>query len=73
MNDNLTKVLVFALLAAGLFFTIATRGLQFRLFGLMWKVIFNSRSNAQGGISSFGIGAMPARLASKCTAARMAK
>ncbi len=53
LNDNLTWVLIFALLAAGLYFTVVTRGVQFRMFGKMWKVIFNSRSNAGEGISSF--------------------
>ncbi|MCW3159106.1 alanine/glycine:cation symporter family protein [Micropruina sonneratiae] len=53
LNDNLTWVLIFALLAAGLYFTILTKGVQFRLFGAMWKVIFKSRGNAEGGISSF--------------------
>lgn len=53
LNDNLTWVLIFALLAAGLYFTVVTKGVQFRQFGTMWKVIFNSRSNAGEGISSF--------------------
>lgn len=53
INDNLTWILIAFLLVAGLYFTVVTRGVQFRLFGTMWKVIFNSRSNAQGGISSF--------------------
>ncbi|MFZ1410248.1 MAG: alanine/glycine:cation symporter family protein [Micropruina sp.] len=53
LNDNLTWVLIFALGSAGLYFTVVTKGVQFRLFGQMWKVIFNSRSNAGEGISSF--------------------
>ncbi|WP_040162293.1 alanine/glycine:cation symporter family protein [Nigerium massiliense] len=53
LNDNLTWVLIFMLLAAGLFFTVVTRGVQFRLFGQMWKAIFSSRGNAEGGVSSF--------------------
>ena len=53
LNDNLTWVLIFFLIAAGIAFTVMTRGVQFRLFGTMWKVIFNSRAHVSGGISSF--------------------
>lgn len=53
LNDTLTWVLIVFLLSAGLFFTIVTRGVQFRLFGTMWKTIFGSRGNAGQGVSSF--------------------
>ncbi len=46
-------ILIPLLLAAGVYFTIRSKGLQFRLFGRMIKVIANSRDNAGGGISSF--------------------
>ncbi len=57
LNDNLTWALIFVLLVAGLYFTIATRGVQFRLFGAMWKAIFSSRAHTEG-ISSFQAFAM---------------
>ena len=53
LNEQLTWVLVFTLSGAGLIFTVLTRGVQFRLFGTMWKTIFSSRSNQGEGISSF--------------------
>ena len=53
LNDNLTWVLIVFLIAAGVAFTVMTKGVQFRLFATMWKVIFNSRSHVEGGISSF--------------------
>lgn len=53
LNEVLTWVLIVFLIAAGLTFTVLTRGVQFREFATMWKVIFSSRSNAGEGISSF--------------------
>jgi alanine or glycine:cation symporter, AGCS family len=54
VNDSLTWVLIIALLAAGLFFTVATRFVQVRHFRTMLKVILHSRGTADGqGISSF--------------------
>lgn len=46
-------ILVYVLLGAGLFFTFRTRFVQFRRFGLLWKLVLSSRSGAEGGISSF--------------------
>ncbi|QFU04606.1 Amino-acid carrier protein AlsT [Pseudoalteromonas sp. THAF3] len=46
-------VLVYLLIAAGLFFTVRLGFIQFRDFGHTFKVMFNSRQGAQGGISSF--------------------
>ncbi len=53
LNNWLTWVLIVFLLAAGVYFTIITRGMQFRLVGDMFKTVFNSRSNAGQGVSSF--------------------
>ena len=44
-------VLVYLLIAAGLFFTVRLGFIQFRDFGHTFKVMFNSRQGAQGGIS----------------------
>jgi AGCS family alanine or glycine:cation symporter len=44
--------LIYVLVGAGLFFTIATKGVQVRHFGRMWKAIV-AREEAAGGISSF--------------------
>lgn len=41
------------LLGAGVFFTVVTRGVQFRFFSHMWRVVLESRQGAEGGISSF--------------------
>ena len=41
------------LVAAGLYFTVRTRGVQLRHLGTMIRSITGSRSGAQGGISSF--------------------
>ncbi len=46
-------VLMFVLLGAGLYFTFASKGYQFRMFGHMCKMVFHSRKGAKGGISSF--------------------
>ncbi|CAM2747221.1 sodium:alanine symporter family protein [Actinomyces slackii] len=48
-----SRGLAWLLIAIGIYFTIATRGLQIRLFGQMVKAITASRAGAEGGISSF--------------------
>ncbi|MBW3084001.1 Amino-acid carrier protein AlsT [Austwickia sp. TVS 96-490-7B] len=54
LNDKLTWLLVVCLPAAGIYFTIVTRGVQFRHLGNMWRIIFSSRGNGGAqGISSF--------------------
>ena len=45
-------LLAWLLIAAGIWFTVRTRGLQFRLFGQMLRAIAGSRDH-DGGISSF--------------------
>ena len=47
------RVLIYALLAAGLWFTFRTRAVQLRLFGESLHAVLRSRSGAAGGISSF--------------------
>ena len=44
--------LAWLLIAVGIWFTVRTRGLQFRLFGQMLRAIAGSRASS-GGISSF--------------------
>lgn len=52
--DAITLYLeIWVLLGLGLFFTVVTRGVQFRFFAHMWQVVFGSRSGSKGGISSF--------------------
>ena len=46
-------VLCVLLVGAGLWFTIRSRGLQFRLFTRMIKVVTQPSTDAAGGISSF--------------------
>ncbi|WP_275289064.1 alanine/glycine:cation symporter family protein [Halomonas elongata] len=46
------SLLIYLLIGAGLYFTVMTRGIQFRYFGHMFKLLRHSRS-ADGGISSF--------------------
>ena len=46
-------LLIYVLLATGLYFSIRTRLVQFRRFGHLWRLVFSSRRGAQGGISSF--------------------
>ena len=46
-------VLVYLLVGAGIWFTVRTRAVQFRLFGLMLRTMLGSRKGAEGGISSF--------------------
>lgn len=48
-----TYVLVYVLLGVGLYLGIRTRFVQVRLFGRMVRQIGSSRSDAEGGISSF--------------------
>lgn len=47
------KLLIYVLIAAGLYFTVRTRFVQVRRFGRLWRLVLSSRSGAQGGISSF--------------------
>jgi len=49
-------LLIYVLLATGLYFSIRTRLVQFRRFGHLWCLVFSSRGGAQGGISSFRAG-----------------
>ncbi|MDO5747214.1 MAG: alanine/glycine:cation symporter family protein [Actinomycetaceae bacterium] len=52
--DSITLyVTLWALLGTGIFLTILTKGIQFRMFRHMWHVAFGSRKNAGKGISSF--------------------
>ena len=46
-------LLIYVLVGAGLYFTFATRMVQIRHFGLLWREVLSSRQGAQGGISSF--------------------
>ncbi|MCW4151501.1 sodium:alanine symporter family protein [Halomonas sp. 18H] len=46
------SVLIYLLIGAGLYFTVMTRGIQFRYFGHMFKLLRHSRSSGDG-ISSF--------------------
>src|SRR5665811_773470 len=52
-NFLYTYVLIYLLVGAGIYFTIKTKGVQVRYFGRMIKQIFKSRSDSEGGISSF--------------------
>ena len=48
-------LLMFVLIGAGLYFTIATRFIQFRHFGHMWQLLrVSNQGRKDGGISSFG-------------------
>ncbi|MDU4244910.1 MAG: alanine/glycine:cation symporter family protein, partial [Varibaculum cambriense] len=44
---------VWILIGLGIFYTVITRGVQFRLFRHMWHVVLSSRKDSRGGISSF--------------------
>lgn len=44
---------IWVLIGAGIFFTIVTRGVQFRHFRHMWRLITDTRGDKTGGISSF--------------------
>ena len=46
------KLLVYLLIGAGLYFTVMTRGIQFRFFGHMFALLKGSRDGGEG-ISSF--------------------
>ncbi|MFC6205129.1 alanine/glycine:cation symporter family protein [Psychrobacter urativorans] len=47
-------LLMFVLIGAGVYFTLATRFVQFRYFGHMWKLLRTSNQGRKdGGISSF--------------------
>lgn len=48
-----TYVLIYLLIGAGIYFTVRTRGIQFRYFSRMVRQIVSSREGAEGGISSF--------------------
>jgi len=52
-NFLYTYVLIYLLVGAGIYFTIKTKAVQVRYFGRMIKQIFKSRSDSEGGISSF--------------------
>lgn len=53
-NGIIWNVLVYLLVGVGLFFTIATKGLQFRYFGHLWKLLkISHQGGKEGGISSF--------------------
>lgn len=47
------RIMIFSLVGAGIYFTVKTRAVQFRLFSHMIKSMTKSRQNAKGGISSF--------------------
>lgn len=51
-------VLMICLLGAGIYFTLASKALQFRHFNKLWRSMFHSRKGAEGGISSFQAFAM---------------
>lgn len=54
LADKLYSVfLIYLLLGVGIYFTIRTKFVQLRLFPAMVKAIGGSRSDAEGGISSF--------------------
>ncbi|MEL4504497.1 alanine/glycine:cation symporter family protein [Luteococcus sp. H138] len=53
LNSQLSWVLIVAIIAAGLVFTIWTRGIQFRRLGTMFRIALDSRTGAGDGISSF--------------------
>ena len=44
---------IWILIGLGIFYTVITRGVQFRLFRHMWHVVLSSRKDSRGGISSF--------------------
>ena len=49
-NDKLTWLLIVLLAAAGILFTLWSKGAQFRRFGTMVKVAIGSRSGGGEGI-----------------------
>lgn len=52
-GNTIGYLTVFLLIGSGIYYTIKTGGLQFRMFGHMVKTIFGSRRDAGEGISSF--------------------
>lgn len=46
-------ILIYLLVGAGLYFTISTRFVQFRMFPAMLRTLRGSREDSEGGISSF--------------------
>lgn len=52
-NTLFSYVVIGFLLSCGLFFTLMTKGMQFRFFPDMVKAIFTSRGGSGGGISGF--------------------
>lgn len=48
-----TWVILIVLVGTGVLLTMLTKGVQFRLFGDMFRHLIRSRGGAQGGISSF--------------------
>ena len=44
---------IWILIGLGIFYTVITRGVQFRFFRHMWHVVLSSRKDSRGGISSF--------------------
>ncbi|MDP4651167.1 MAG: alanine:cation symporter family protein, partial [Haliea sp.] len=54
LNDFLWgQVLIIVLLAVGLLFTVASRGVQFRYFGRMLSVLRGGMRHESGHVSSF--------------------
>ncbi|MBY4677713.1 alanine/glycine:cation symporter family protein [Marinobacterium arenosum] len=54
LNDLLWgKVLIVALIGLGIWFTVASRFVQFRYFGRMFKIFSESRTDKHGHLSSF--------------------
>ena len=54
MDNPWFGLLVFVLIGAGIFFTVATRFIQFRHFGHMWSLLrISGEGRKDGGISSF--------------------
>ncbi|GAA3211839.1 alanine/glycine:cation symporter family protein [Oerskovia jenensis] len=52
-NALYSYVLIYVLIGAGIWFTVRTRAVQVRLFGLMFRLVGGSTGSAEGGISSF--------------------
>ena len=48
-NGIIWNVLVYLLVGVGLFFTIATKGLQFRYFGHLWRLLKISNQGGKDG------------------------
>jgi len=48
INEPLATVLVIVLSIVGLYFTIRTKGVQFRMIGEMFKLLFNPEDNGSG-------------------------